>query len=142
MTLDSEQVTLSDTQLDCGISNELWESSSSDGGQRAIYRLTQKGRDLQFSDDVYGQDPEYGAAYTQVRGKFTLALTSVVAVHDGPETGTKLIQAQLSVRVPHACFADPLPLMGVNKGKFTSKLPPTLLYENGENGWMAVKLIH
>jgi hypothetical protein len=142
IALDSEQVTLTDGQLSCGIINDLWEEVPSDGGQRAIYRLTQKGRDLQFSDDIYARDPEFNGAYTQLRGKFFLSLAAVVAAHDGPDQGTKLVQATLGVKIPHACFADPLPIMGINKGKFTTKLAPTLLYENGDKGWLAIKLMH
>jgi len=140
--LDGEQVSLTERQVSCGAANELWEDAASGGGQPSRYRLTPKGRDLSFSDDIYLNDPEYNAAYTQVRGKFSLVMPSILAIHDGPEAGTKLIQSPLGVKIPHVCFPEPLPLMGVSKGKFTTSVAPTLLFENSETGWMPKKLLH
>jgi hypothetical protein len=144
ITIDREQVSLTDAQVNCGVMNDLWEDAQADNGQRAIYHLTPKGRELQFSDDVYARDPEYdNTAYTQVRGKFSLSLAAIVAARDGSDGG-KLVQATLGLRIPHPCFADPVLIMGVNKGKFTTKNAPTLLYEQtGENSlWTAIKLVH
>jgi hypothetical protein len=144
INIDREQVSLTDAQVACGVMNDLWEDAQAGNGQRAIYRLTQKGRDLQFSDDVYARDPEFdNTPYTQVRGKFSLTLFSIVAARDGSD-GAKLVQAMLGVRIPHPCFTDPVLLMGVNKGKFTTKNAPTLLYEEtGEKSlWTAIKLVH
>jgi hypothetical protein len=139
--LDSEQVSLTEGQVNCGVANDLWYEAPGDGG-RAIYRLTEKGRDLKFSDNVYARDPDFPFPYTQLRGKFNLSLTRVVSVQDGSEQGTKLVQAALGVKIPHSCFADPLLIMGIAKGRFTTNLAPTLLYENDNDVWSAVKLVH
>ena len=55
--LDGEQVALDPGQVDCGAREDLWTVTSLGEG-RGIARLTQKGRDLQFSDDVQIGDPE------------------------------------------------------------------------------------
>ena len=139
--LDSEQVSLSFDQLNCGIKNELWETASAEGGQQARYRLTQKARDLQFSDDIYPNGSGYPTPYAQVRGKFYLQIRQVVGITDGGD-GAKLIQAKLGVKIPHECFTAPLPLMAVHKGTFTPDLAPTLKYENTEDGWQPTELVH
>jgi hypothetical protein len=140
--LDNEQVSLSEAQVSCGIANELWEEVPSGEAQRTIYRVTDKGRALKFNDDIYVHDPEFRVPYTQVRGKFYLDMQSVLEIRDGPDEATKLIQAPIGVKISHFCFPDPLPLMGVAKGRFTAKLPPTLIYENGAEGWMPTKFLH
>jgi hypothetical protein len=139
--LDSEQVSLTSNQVDCGIKEELWEEASSDGGQQTRYRLTQKGRELQFSDDIYSSGPGYPTPYAQVRGKFYLQMNQVVGVTAG-ENGSKLIQAKLAVKIPHECFAAPLPLMAIRKGAFTLDGVPRLKYENTEDGWQPTEFLH
>ena len=142
MPVESEQVTLNFAQVNCGVENGLWEAPSSDSQQRTIYRLTQKARDLQFSDDIYTNDPDSPVPYTQLRGKFYLQMDGVIAIHDGTEAGTKLVQAPISVKIPHACFAAPLPIMGVRQQKFTASVAPTMVYENGDDGWQPTHLVH
>ena len=140
--LDSEQVSVNWGQLNCGVENELWEGAPpAEPGQPVIYRLTQKGRDLQFSDDVYVNETGYSSPYVQVRGKFYLQLDRVVTINTDTD-GSKLIQSQLGVKIPHPCFTTPLPIMGIKKGKFASDVPPTLKYENGEEGWFPTGLVH
>ncbi len=129
-------------QLLCGVKNELWESENAETGQpQTSYRLTQKGRDLQFSDDVYASGPGYSTPYTQVRGKFSLLLGQVITISNGNDYA-KLVQAKLSVKIPHPCFAAALPIMGVRKGKFTSDAAPVLKYEEDESGWHLTELMH
>src|SRR5580658_7359766 len=70
LTLSNEQVIISPTQLDCGVQNDLWDPPS---GNTA--RLTQKGRDLKFSDDVRVADPDIHQPFTQVTGAFTVAVS-------------------------------------------------------------------
>ena len=142
MPLDSEQVSLSAAQVSCGVENDLWVAGPSDGGQRTIYRLTQKARDLQFSDDIYANDPGFSSPYTQVRGKFYLQLDSVVTIHDGTDAFTKLVQATISVKIPHSCFTAPLPIMGIRQGKFSASVAPTMIYENSDDGWQPTHLVH
>jgi len=138
--LDSEQVSLTLEQLKCGVKYELWDGAP-EGGQQAVYRLTQKGRELQFSDNIYPNGPGYPSPYTQVRGKFHLQFTRIVEISDGSD-GSKLVQAQLGVKIPHPCFAAALPVMGIRKGKFTPDEAPTLKYENAEDGWQPAELVH
>lgn len=140
--LDREQVSMSYDQVLCGVKNELWEGDSAEMGQpQTSYRLTQKGRDLLFSDDVYPNGAGYLTPYTQVRGKCSLQLGQVVAISNGNDGG-KLVQAKLAVRIPHACFAAALPIMGVRKGKFAPDVAPILKYEEDENGWLPTELVH
>lgn len=140
--LDREQVSMSYEQLLCGVKNELWESDTAETGQpQTSYRLTQKGRDLQFSDDIYPSGAGYTTPYTQVRGKFKLFLGQVIAITNGPDHA-KLVQAKLSVKIPHPCFATALPIMGVRKGKFTPDAAPVLKYEEDESGWQLTELVH
>jgi hypothetical protein len=140
LELSSEQVSLSMEQVNCGVRNELWEEADSGtGGQ--TYRLTQKGRDLQFSDDILPIGPNYGAMYTQVRGKFALQMGRVDRIRTASD-GSKLVQAQLGVRVPHECFAAALPLMAVAKGKFTPDVFPTLKYEAAGESFEPTELVH
>jgi hypothetical protein len=140
--LDREQVSMSYEQLVCGIKNELWEGDSTESGQpQTSYRLTQKGRDLQFSDDVYPNGASLSTPYTQVRGKFRLQLGQVTAITNGSDHA-KLVQAKLSVKIPHPCFATALPIMGVRKGKFAPDAAPVLKYEEDESGWQLTELVH
>ena len=139
--LEGEQVALSHSQVDCGVRNELWEPNSAESGQTTSYRLTAKGRELQFSDDIYAGGPDTPTPYAQVRGKFYLQMTEVVSVKES-EDGSKLVQAKLGAKVPHECFAHPLPLMAVRKGKFTTEVAPTLKYENAGDGWQPTEFVH
>jgi len=142
LQLDNEQVSINYTQLACGVQNELWEGTPpTELGQAATYRLTEKGRALQFSDDVYINDPGNPGPFAQVRGKFYLQVDRVVTI-DTSKDGAKLVHAVLGVKIPHPCFATPLPIMGIKKGKFVADVAPTLKYENGEEGWWPTELVH
>ena len=108
LQLDSEQVSLNSGQLSCGVDNELWEGiPPTEVRQAAIYRLTPKGRSLQFSDDVYVDDPVNPAPFAQVRGKFYLQVDRVVTINTTSD-GAKLVQAVVGVKIPHPCFTTPL----------------------------------
>ena len=142
LQLDNEQVSLSFTQLSCGVENELWEGiPPADARQQVTYRLTPKGRALQFSDDIYVNDPGSPAPFAQVRGKFYLQVDRVATI-DTASDGAKLVQAVVGVKIPHPCFTTPLPLMGIKKGKFTPDFPPMLKFENTEEGWWPTELVH
>ena len=139
--LDNEQVSLTPAQLSCGVENELWAGTSLDSGQQSIYQLTQKGNDLHFSGDIYANEPGYPAPFVQVRGKFNLQLLRVVTIGTASD-GAKLVQTQLGVWITHPCFAAPLPMMGIRKGKFSPEVAPTLKYEFRDDGWYAAELVH
>src|ERR1700691_1229718 len=72
ITLSNEQVIISASQLECGVRDDLWEPPS---GNTA--RLTEKGRDLKFSDDVRVADPDIHQPFTQITGTFTVAVSDV-----------------------------------------------------------------
>ncbi len=142
LQLDNEQVSLNSSQLSCGVDDDLWEGTQpAESSQPGIYRLTEKGRALQFSDDVYVNDPGYPSPFVQVRGKFYIQADRVVTI-DTTSDGDKLVQAVLGVKIAHPCFTTPLPLMGIKKGKFTPDFAPTLKFENGEEGWWPTELVH
>ena len=84
----------------------------------------------------------YSTPFTQVRGKFNLGVITIISARDGDDKETKLVRANLGIKLNHFCFPNPLQIMGISKGRFTSKLPPTLIFQNSEDGWTAVKLLH
>jgi hypothetical protein len=136
--LDAEYVMLSQPEFDCGVQNDLWEPPALNGS-RSIARLTQKGRDLKFSDDVSVGDMR--KPYVQIRGDFSLGAVDVSADHNGPEPGTKLVDAKVGAILQHACFPNPLLIMGVRKGNFTQDFPPVLLFRLRDN-WLLDSIVH
>jgi len=141
LQLDSEQVALSPSQVACGVQSELWDAGSAGLLEQTVYRLTPKARELNFSDDIYVNDPAFPSAYTQLRGKFKLQSGSMVnATAESPSQ--KLVQVQLGVRINHPCFTTPLPIMGIKKGKFTSEVAPLIRFENTADGWYPTELAH
>jgi|SRR5581483_6473507 len=138
MRLDAEYVMLSPQQFQCGITEDLWDTPSDVGGHSAA-RLTQKGRDLKFADDVSVGDMRQ--PYVQVRGEFTLAAMDVKSDREGPEKDSKLVDVVLGVPINHSCFTQPLPMMGVRKGNFTQDYPPVVLFRYN-NGWYLDRIMH
>jgi hypothetical protein len=142
MTLDGEQVTLTGAQVDCGVEADLWDKPSQASGGRMTARLSQKGRDLKFNDDVVYQDPNYRQPYVQVRGEVSLQVDEVPAIRDG-ENGTKIGETKVGVKIQHACFQNPLPLMGIKKGNFNPDTPVIFQFHQSEDGnWKVDKLLH
>jgi len=139
--LDSEQVSLSPAQLNCGVNDELWETPSGGAG-RSVSHLQQKGRDLNFSDDVSSNDPGYMSPYGQVRGKFPLQLDQVISIKDGEDKDTKIVQAKIGVKIAEPCLDTPLYIMGIRKGQYRDDLPATLQYERYGEGWHLTKILH
>jgi hypothetical protein len=135
-TLAGEQVTLTGTQLECGAKNELWESPNGN-----VARLIDKGRDLKFSDDVRLNDPDIHVPYIQVSGTFPVVVTDVSKLRDDGK-GFKLVDVKIGITIPHECFATPLPLMGVRKGKFTPEAPVVFRFQGSGKEWSLDKLVH
>ena len=135
LDLSNEQVTLTGQQLECGVQNELWEPPSGN-----MARLTQKGRDLKFTDDVRLNDPEIHAPYSQVNGKFPVQVSDVSRVRD--TDGGKLADVKLGIVIAHECFATPLPLMGIRKGKFTPEAPVVFRFRGSDKEFTFDKLMH
>jgi hypothetical protein len=140
VNLDGEQVSLTQSQVECGVNEELWERPTQVSQERTTARLTQKGRDLKFNDDVVTVDSNYHSAYVQVRGQFSLQVDDVPAIRD--DQGTKIADTKSGVKIQHACFQNPLPLMGVKHGNFNADTPVTFSFHLGDNGWQMDKLVH
>ena len=140
VNLDAEQVTITGSQLDCGVQSELWEAPTQVSENRKTARLTAQGRALNFSDDP-AIEPTFHQPYAQVRGPFVVTVGEVSAIRDA-ENGTKMVEAKAAIRVPHACFANPLPLMGVKHGNFREDTPVSFLFHRTDDGWRLEKIVH
>jgi hypothetical protein len=119
----------------------LWDAPDI-GPDRTISRLQQKGRNLNFSDDVSSDEAGHLLPYTQVRGKFPLQLDQVISIKDGEDKNTKIVQAKIGIRVAEPCFDTPLYIMGIRKGQYHDDLPATLQYERYDQGWHLTKILH
>lgn len=139
--LDGEQVVLDQGQLDCGAREDLWTITSLGGEGRALGRLTPKGRDLHFSDDVQIGDPAVGAPYVQIHGAFPVKVLRVSSVRD-EDAYTKLAEVKLAVKFGHSCFQnDPPVLMGIRHGQFDPSASPLFRFKlDGE--WMVDQIVH
>lgn len=138
LRLDAEYVTLTQDQLNCGVQEELWDAPVSTG-RRGMARLTQKGRDLKFSDDV--SIGELRNPFVQIRGDINLVVNEINSDRDGPEQNTKLVEMKVGANIQNTCFQNPLPIMGVRKGNFTQDYPPILLFHY-YNSWQFEKFQH
>jgi hypothetical protein len=139
--LDGEQILLDQTQLDCGVREDLWIVSPL-GDARSVARLTQKARDLQFSDDVQIGDPEIKLPYAQIRGSFPITVLQMSSVRD-QDAFTKLAEAKVGVRIDHSCFQNPLPvLMGVRHGKFDPSSNPVFRLKLEGDAWLTDQVVH
>ena len=138
--LDGEQVVLDQGQVDCGAREDLWTITPYGDG-RAAGRLTQKGRDLQFSDDVQIGDPAVGVPYVQIHGTFPVRVFQVGSVHD-EDAYTKVAEARVTVRIDHSCFQSSPPiLMGIRHGQFDQSASPVFRFKlDGE--WTVDQIVH
>ena len=138
--LDQEQVALNQDQVDCGAHEELWTISPLGDG-RAVGRLTQKGRDLQFNDDVQIGDPAVGVPYVQLRGSFPVKVIQPGSVKD-EDQWTKSGDAKVGVKIDQSCFqANPPALMGIRHGQFDAATSPAFRFKlDGE--WQVDRVIH
>jgi hypothetical protein len=139
--LDAEQVMLGRAEIDCGIQNELWGPPNPPNQGRSICPLTPAGRALKFDDDVVFTEPGYRSSYVQIRGAFPLGVISIENTKDGPEKDSKLVELKVGVRIDHACFPNPLPIMGLRKGQFSQDYNPVVLFRL-DGGWQMDKFIH
>jgi hypothetical protein len=138
--LDVEQVTLTRAQLECGVQAELWDPPAQVSQDRTAARLTSKGRELNFTDDPV-IEPSH-QPYAQVRGAFFMQMEDASSVRDGEEKGTKVVDAKVRIKIVHACFPNPVPLMGVKRGNFREDTPPSFLFRLADDGWHFEKVIH
>lgn len=137
--IDAEYVMLTQDQMTCGVQEELWDPPVASSGHRSIARLTQKGRDLKFSDDV--SIGELRNPFVQIRGDFNLIVAEITSDRDGPQPNTRLVETKIGVAFPNTCFPQPLPIMGVRKGNFTQDYSPILFFRYN-NGWQVESLQH
>jgi hypothetical protein len=141
VSLDSEQVTITQKQFDCGMQAELWDGLTQVSQERSTAHLSAEAKQLGFSDDIV-TEPGYHQPYAQVRGSFPLQVDQVSAIRDGEESGTKLVVAKAGIKIQNACFENPLPLMAVNKGKFQEDSQARFLFRSSDDGWRLEKLVH
>lgn len=138
--LDAEQVVLNSTQLDCGIQNELWDPPMQ-VANRTLCHLTDRGRGLKFDDDVVVLEPDNHQPYVQIRGDFKMQLINPSGIRDdGP--GAKLLDGKLVAFIQHSCFPEPLPVMGVRRGKFSQDAAPVLRFTLENDGWHFDRIVH
>lgn len=140
VNLDGEPVSLTSQQLDCGVQAELWDAPSQVSQDRATARLSQKGRDLKFNDDVV-IEPKYRQPYVQVRGAVSLQV-DVSNIRDGETNGSKIVETKAGVKMQHMCFPNPLPIMGVRKGDFQPDTPVSFEFRLNDDGWRMERLVH
>jgi len=143
MKLEGEQVTLTDSQIQCGVQSELWDPPTTLSPDHTSSHLTSKARDLKFNDDVIIRDPGSRVAYVQIRGEFPLQTDSIVSMKDGEDSNSKLVEARVSVKIDNPCFQSPLPMMGVRHGNFSADSPVVFHMHFDESvGWRVDKLVH
>lgn len=131
---------LTGAQLDCGVKADLWEPPKT-LGDRTVARLLAAARALNFDDDVVIDEPGNRSPYVQVRGDFSASLGDGPEIRE-PEQGVKIVTGKLGISIPNACFSDPLPVLGVRKGKFSEDTQPIMRYELLNDGWHYIKLVH
>jgi hypothetical protein len=141
VNLDGEQVTFTSKELNCGVQSELWETPAEVSKDRSTARLTSKGRDLNFGDDLVIEGNLH-PPYAQVRGSFVLEMGEVSGIRDGENVDTKVVDGKAGIKVQHACFPNPLPIMGVKHGDFREDMPVSFLFRKSDDGWRLEKLVH
>jgi hypothetical protein len=141
LTLEGEQVTLTDSQIRCGVQSEFWDAPTSISPGHTTAHLSAKGRELKFNDDLIIHDPGSTVPYIQVRGDFSLAVDSIASMKDAEDKG-KLVEAKVRARIANPCFQDGLPLMGVRHGNFNADSPVVFHLHFDDTGWHVDKLLH
>jgi hypothetical protein len=139
--LDAEQVSLTQQQVECGAQNDLWDPPTPMQQERSVARLLAAGRALHFDDDVVVMEPGYHQPYAQIRGDFMVQLGDSPNIKDEGSDG-KLVEGKLMVIIPNTCFSDPVPVLGVRRGKFSQDALPVMEFRLQNDGWRFVKLVH
>jgi hypothetical protein len=139
--VDSEQASLTQQEVDCGVDQDLWEAPQP-GSDRSVARLNQAARDLGFSDDISVGETGYLSPYAQLRGDFMVRVLAITDTKDGPGENFKTVTGGLAVKIPNPCFTDDLPLMGVRKGQFNPANPVVMIFAFNNDDWHLDHLIH
>jgi hypothetical protein len=142
VTLESEQVSLSLQQVDCGVGADLWDSRNQVSRDRAVARLKSDAQPLGFTDDVSVAEAGYHQPYVQVRGSFMLQVDDVSSIRDAKEQGVKIVDVKAGIRINHPCFSAPLPLMGVRHGSFNQDTPASFEFSLQNDGWHLDGMVH
>jgi hypothetical protein len=142
MKLEGEQVTLTDSQIQCGLQAEFWDPPTITSADHSSAHLTSKARDLKFNDDLIIHDPSSRVPFVQVRGDFPLQVESITAIKNAEDKSTKLVEAKVGIKIDNACFPSPLPLMGVRHGNFSAESPVVFHLHFDDSGWHVDKLVH
>lgn len=142
MKLEGEQVTINDTQMQCGLRAEYWEPPVATSNDRSSAHLTSKGRELKFNDDLIVHDPSSRVAFIQVRGEFPLVVDSIVSMKDAGDQTNKLVEAKVRAKIEDPCFPEGVPLMGVRHGNFSADSPVVFHMHLDDSGWHVDKLVH
>ncbi len=140
ITLESEQVTMTSQQVDCGVGAELWDSPSQVSGDRVVAHLNSQAQPLGFTDDIAVAEAGYRQPYAQIRGSFMLQ-ADVTSIRD-KQQGVKIVEARAGARVNHPCFGSPLPIMGVKRGRFSQDVPASFEFSLQNDGWHVEGLVH
>lgn len=140
--LDGEQVILKSDQIDCGVHNDLWDAATYDPKELGVARLTAAGRALKFDDDIQINEVGNRQPYVQIRGEFPLQVLEILNIRDGDDVDLKLVEVRVGVVVQHSCFPQPLPLMGVRKGKFSQDMNPVIRLKQQGNSWFVDRFVH
>lgn len=141
ITLEAEQVMLNMSQFECGVRADLWETPRVLSSEKSSAGLTANGRALNFEDQVQVRDAGYRQPYVQVRGKFVLRPVEVVNITE-TTPGVHTAQTKVGVVITHACFAQPLPLMGVRYGRFSQDAPPVFQFKLNGELWVFDQIRH
>jgi len=137
---ESEQVSVTYDQVNCGVKNGLFEEPSASSG-RKIAALTERARQLGFTDDVSIEETGHERPYTQVRGTFPVVFRQVVNIADEPK-GAKRVEAWAGLKIDHFCFPGPLQIMGVRRGALTEAWPAAFEFAKNEEGWHLIQILH
>jgi len=139
--LDAEQVTVTMQQVECGVQNDLWERPGPVVQERSFARLLGPGKALHFDDDVVVAEPGYHQPYAQLRGDFMLMLGDSPTIKDEGSDG-RLVESKVMVVIPNTCFPEPLPLLGVRKGRFSQDALPVVEFQLLKDGWHFARIVH
>ncbi len=109
--------------------------------ERSVARLLAAGKALHFDDDVVASEPGYRQPYVQIRGDFMLQLGDIANIKD-EGSDVKEVEGKLAAIIPNACFPDPLPILGVRKGRFSQDANPVMEFHLLNDGWHFTKMVH
>ena len=140
--LDAEYVMLNQGQVDCGVQEDLWDQPpplKGILGERSIAHLTDKGRNLKFSDDV--TIGELRQPFAQVRGDFNLQAIDIQSDRDGPQPGHQTGGHPDRRQNRQHLFPQPGATDGRPQRKFHPGLCAGIMFRYG-NGWEFEKFVH